>query len=477
MQSSPQFECSNEKDETNYLSGLSTILVANIQEVKDRISHIEFIFCSQLFPNFQSRSKLLEKRLVQEKRALEHDWKTKESILLSQIEKLHIEKQHAQEQIQHLNLSLEQSNTRLTNTEQLLKECESEKKKLLDKLDTQEKNEEIIAGLREQLRQNNELAKETETQETLLQQIELKDNELLVEKSKRRSLIEEFKIQYKELKSENNYLRKKIGCTIEKKPHPEKTEAEEVLQLPLLKKRSFQDRETAIPSKPCEMDDTKSNFPVKFEPDLAAGPSRSSSVNSHINVPSSSSRPPTHVSGGSKPETSGSLKRATSSWRGTRVREQARDDDPHDDFLNTPMELARNLNMVQPDDPQDIQAPPPVDMDFNISDDETQDITAEADPQQQPISVLPPVNKGFKYVEPVRKKAERENLKGVECKQCKKFYDAVLPDGGQGNDRNTTDGFNNMRCEHHDGVSRHRYRYAPPMTPEGFWNIGFESEM
>jgi splicing factor 4 len=34
-----------------------------------------------------------------------------------------------------------------------------------------------------------------------------------------------------------------------------------------------------------------------------------------------------------------------------------------------------------------------------------------------------------------------------------------------------------LRCEHHDGVSRHRYRYAPPLTPEGFWNIGFESEM
>uniref|UniRef100_J3MFT9 DNA endonuclease activator Ctp1 C-terminal domain-containing protein n=1 Tax=Oryza brachyantha TaxID=4533 RepID=J3MFT9_ORYBR len=82
--------------------------------------------------------------------------------------------------------------------------------------------------------------------------------------------------------------------------------------------------------------------------------------------------------------------------------------------------------------------------------------------------------KGFKYTEPVRKKADREDLKGVECKQCKKFYDAVLPDGrANGDGANST----SMRCEHQDGVSRHRYRYAPPLTPEGFWNIGFESEM
>lgn len=73
-------------------------------------------------------------------------------------------------------------------------------------------------------------------------------------------------------------------------------------------------------------------------------------------------------------------------------------------------------------------------------------------------------------MESVRKKAERENLKGIECKQCKKFYDAVHPEENEGNGKN-------LRCEHHEGVSRHRYKYAPPMTPEGFWNIGFESEM
>lgn len=47
--------------DAKYVSGLSTILVATIQEAKDRISQIEYIFCSQLFPNFQSQSKSLQK--------------------------------------------------------------------------------------------------------------------------------------------------------------------------------------------------------------------------------------------------------------------------------------------------------------------------------------------------------------------------------------------------------------------------------
>lgn len=78
----------------------------------------------------------------------------------------------------------------------------------------------------------------------------------------------------------------------------------------------------------------------------------------------------------------------------------------------------------------------------------------------------------YKYVEPVRKKAKRENLKGIECKQCRKFDDAVLSD--EKHDPNVKQA---LSCEHHDGVSRHRYRYAPPWTPEGFWNICFEPEM
>lgn len=57
-------------------------------------------------------------------------------------------------------------------------------------------------------------------------------------------------------------------------------------------------------------------------------------------------------------------------------------------------------------------------------------------------------------MEPIRKKAERKNLNGVECKQCKRFYDAVISDAkGRDGEVHKSD----LRCEHHEGVSRHRY--------------------
>lgn len=192
-----------------------------------------------------------------------------------------------------------------------------------------------------------------------------------------------------------------------------------------------------------------------------------SHVNSRIspkNLPSTTKTEPS----------SGKKRSASSSWRETRQRQEQGGGDPHDDFLDTPMEIVKNLNIGPKEEVQDLPVVALNDMDFNNSDDETQEMINPdaAAPQRQNVSILGPVaNKGFKYVEPVRKKTERENLRGVECKQCKKFYDAVLPDDGTDNGQKT------MRCEHHDGVSRHRYRFAPPMTPEGFWNIGFESEL
>ncbi|KAL3700968.1 hypothetical protein R1sor_018990 [Riccia sorocarpa] len=75
---------------------------------------------------------------------------------------------------------------------------------------------------------------------------------------------------------------------------------------------------------------------------------------------------------------------------------------------------------------------------------------------------------GYKFNEPVRKKREREQLEATDCLQCRKFYDAVLAEDAEGVTMN--------RCEHHDAVSRHRYKYLPPGTPAGFWNIGFDSD-
>ncbi|CAM6105689.1 unnamed protein product [Calypogeia fissa] len=68
---------------------------------------------------------------------------------------------------------------------------------------------------------------------------------------------------------------------------------------------------------------------------------------------------------------------------------------------------------------------------------------------------------------PVRKKRDREELKGIECHQCKQFYDAIAAKDVEG-----VQGV--LPCYHVNEVSRHRFKYLPPSTPEGFWNIGFD---
>lgn len=198
--------------------------------------------------------------------------------------------------------------------------------------------------------------------------------------------------------------------------------------------------------------------------------------NSSCQSPSSSCSPgASKWSTNSKSSSLSGTKRPSSSWIDTRSRQWQGRADPHDDFLDTPLEnIKGNLKKAKKEDVDDLPVTVPKDMNFDISDDETQDVNVGLGQQKQPMPAPKPGTRVFKYVEPVRTKAERENLKGIECKQCKKFYDAVLPnDGEKDNDGNKR----NFRCEHHEGVSRHRYRYVPPMTPEGFWNIGFDSEM
>jgi len=73
----------------------------------------------------------------------------------------------------------------------------------------------------------------------------------------------------------------------------------------------------------------------------------------------------------------------------------------------------------------------------------------------------------FKFVESVRKKAERENLQGATCKLCTKFYDAIIAGNAQG--------MAESQCNHLE-KSRHRFRDLPPATPEGFRNIGFDTK-
>ncbi|XP_059643280.1 protein gamma response 1-like [Cornus florida] len=699
LQRSPQPGYPVDSGDAKYVSGLSTILVATIQETKDRISQIEYIFCSQLFPNFQSKSRSLQNIYSEAKKAAEDVWKEKEKELLLQIEKLQLEKQQALEEnhylkkekakfvnfegqspnsvnklqvelkqmteelgegreLQHSILRLleikdtvicdmekmlkeheqkydtfvkkerslqleaeelrcelmkkskeldkvkelkdnllkqiESQALKMVNYEQLLSDCENKKKLLTAKLETagntdglqrallkkideveegrklqdnllkkleslasaskmvnyeqllrdcenkkklftakpessvdvvglqnallkkieeveegrklqeellrqidlkgsemlrtrqqleelgKEKilllarlknSEEKIDNLQVELREkSNESSDRMSLRGKLLQQIKVKDSELMSEKKKKRDVI----AAYKSLKSQYNFLCKKFGLTTENMlPNNrmgDESDSSRQCQNPLTSP-DIENRTLDVSAVACEMTKQKIDRD-KMEDHKGVGLTQGLSSD----PPASTSfliSPKRPTNGRSGP-LAGS-KRPVSYWRETRSHQNRGGPDPHDDFLDTPLENIRgNLKRALKGEAHDLLSPVPKDMNSNSSDDETQDINVDPGPQKPQMPVPRPGTRTFKYVESVRKKAERESLKGIECKDCKKFYDAVLDnDGGKG-----TDGMKqNLRCEHHDGVSRHRYRYAPPLTPEGFWNIGFESEM
>ncbi|KAK1424895.1 hypothetical protein QVD17_20236 [Tagetes erecta] len=335
-----------------------------------------------------------------------------------------------------------------------LEEVQKEKRLFVVKVKgLEEEVEKLQAEVKERCKDSTE---GMELHGKLLQQIEGKNGEIMIERQKRREVID----AYKKLKSQYNYLCSKAGLTSENMTGSISTKVnkdqlihdQNILNSPVMDQKS-----PSSPMPPCETTNhniNQQNPDDKKETKMIHG----SSSNSPVVAQSDSNKKTNLLSG---------TKRPISHWRDTRPTKNRNGADPHDDFLDTPLENikedlkkgAKEEAIHQLPDPD----PAPKDMNFDSSDDETQDLNTDTGPQR-------PEKKSFKYVEPVRKKAERANLKGVECKQCKKFYDAVLPDGNNNNNQN-------LRCEHHEGVSRHRYRFAPPSTPEGFWNIGFESEM
>lgn len=64
----------------------------SLQEAKDEISQIKSIFCCELYPNFQSKYKTLQKIYSDAKKAAEDLWKEKENKFILQVEKLQLEK-------------------------------------------------------------------------------------------------------------------------------------------------------------------------------------------------------------------------------------------------------------------------------------------------------------------------------------------------------------------------------------------------
>ncbi|EEF49171.1 retinoblastoma binding protein, putative [Ricinus communis] len=617
-----QVEIDVDDGDAKYVSKYSAILVATIQEAKDRISQIEYVFCNQLYSHFQFQSKCFQKMYLEAKKEADDLWKDKEKDLLIQIDKLKFENQQVFEENRCLKLEkdsvlslrernqqiridkleqevrqkskevdegmelqnrllqlvqtkssmalekgkqlkereekidvllakvnslekeveelkgkveekmekvaekkelaqglykniellmrelaksgeslsvlekekknwewktkclednvtelkknlgkkmeeveegrvlraellqqIDMNKTEILKQKKQLEESENEKELLMEKINVLE---EKINAQNEHILRSSKVDEGEDSEEKLLQQIDLKDSQLMAVKKSHRDLLD----KYKRLKSQYNYLCNKSGLTEENMIPQIKIEDENF-------ERKHADTSAAAI---CEMKR------VKIENEASDGLEDDKTVKA---IPMSSFQSPTssHIAPKCPPTAKSApvigTKRPTSRWIETRSHQRRDGPDPHDDFLDTPLEnLKGTLNKATKGKAHDLEIPVQ-NLQPESSDDETQDMNVDPGPEKQQVTLPVAGQKAFKYVEPVRKKAERKNLQGVECKQCKKFYDAVLPDGGKDAGGNNQ----NFRCEHHDDVSRHRYKYIPPMTPEGFWNIGFESEM
>ncbi|KAK8936529.1 Protein gamma response 1 [Platanthera zijinensis] len=442
------------KVDSQYLCQFTMLLMDTVEELMVRVSQIEFV-CRQHFPDLQALSETIQKKILGFKKSEELEWRKKEDSLLHEIHELKSENRHSQMQIKELNASLEETKEELMKKEQLLSRCQLEKKEFLEQL----------------MQKINEAVKAKEVEEGLLHQIEVKDKKIEVELNRKKTLFEDcnkLKTNYKHLKSQYNFLLSKLGKGLENSPHTNIKEDEKSSSSGCLNKRCNEDTKNNIQDTALHASHlNKSNIGIPHEKECVADNVIEPIVDTAATISMKQGflppKPPLNV----KKEQVCSLKRSTSRWIDTRTRQELKVGDPHDDFLDTPIENVQNLN-VELQELKDNPSSADKSMDDGCCDEETLDIKSEIVSRKHPISVIGPSNKNFKFVEPVRRKVERENLKGVECQQCKKFYDAVLPDG----DKDAT-----TRCEHHDGVSRHRYRYAPPLTPEGFWNIGFDSDL
>lgn len=82
---------------------------------------------------------------------------------------------------------------------------------------------------------------------------------------------------------------------------------------------------------------------------------------------------------------------------------------------------------------------------------------------QDPVKDIPKV---VKCIEVVRNKRAREDLPGHECEQCSKYYSALQQQGI------VTD---ESKSDMLKVCSRHKGRWTPPSTPDGFWDIGVDT--
>lgn len=90
-------------------------------------------------------------------------------------------------------------------------------------------------------------------------------------------------------------------------------------------------------------------------------------------------------------------------------------------------------------------------------------VASSSAPNNRISNVKPP--KQAKFVDVIRKKSERENIPGFECDECRQYF-TVLEQQGI-----FTPG---SKAEMLQKCSRHKSRFTPPSTPEGYWDLSIK---
>nr|POE89228.1 protein gamma response 1 [Quercus suber] len=185
--------------------GLGTTLVATFEEAKERISQIEHIFCSQIFPTFQLKSENLQNFFPEGKKAREDACKEKENDLILPIERLQCEKQQALEENQSLKLEWEYEEktkellAKVNGLERKVNELQDELRRKDEKVVEGKKLIKLVDSKRSFRKKTHEVEEGRQLRAQLQQQIVWNDTEMSKNKQ-----------HLKEYEEENNLLMYKI---------------------------------------------------------------------------------------------------------------------------------------------------------------------------------------------------------------------------------------------------------------------------
>lgn len=191
------------------LTHLSTILVATLQEMKDQVGQIEFLFCSQIFPGFQSHDLDAE------------EWRKREYDLM-------------QELVESRNLAanLEREKDEIWGEKEAAKAIvgvlEKKNADLLSEVEGLKAKVEVLENEAVDISKRSDCEKtallaELDGSRTRIEVLEgekaMKYEEMMVEKENRKAVLNrsmKLNEMYKQLKSQYNFLLKKTGLLTEK---------------------------------------------------------------------------------------------------------------------------------------------------------------------------------------------------------------------------------------------------------------------